>query len=127
MWKWRLTLGSIGALLFAVAGVSAYQAHKYGPTMPDPNPRFIRRIHSDKANRLGDTDFLCETAYCNDSDKYVGIQTHSAYIDGGHMLAGVAAGKVMFIDGSKGATRHKENDDEKTKLPRRAAGAGARS
>ena len=74
-------------LCLMAIGVFAYIK---APPAPPLAPEFIKIIHMKPANPLGDQDFDCQTQYCNDSDKYIGMQTRSRYQDRWHAMAGLA-------------------------------------
>jgi hypothetical protein len=75
--------------IWCLVAIGVY-AYTKAPPAPMVAPEFIQVGHLNPANPLGDRDFVCQTQYCNDSDKYVGLQTHRFYPDRFHLLAGLA-------------------------------------
>ena len=89
VWKIRLFLGAFAAIVL-VAGIPII---RHLPSMPAPQYKFIKQVHWDRRNAVGDEDFVCETERCDPGQRFIGVQTHDVYTDAGHAMAGVPTGQ----------------------------------
>jgi hypothetical protein len=99
------------ACIWSLIAIGVY-AYSKAPPAPQVAPEFIQIGHLNPANPLGDRDFVCQTQYCNDSDKYVGLQSHSRYQDRWHLLAGLAVpGKATLLSNWGTPVPHRQRRD----------------
>lgn len=69
--------------------------------------KFIKMIHKDYPNKIGDIDFVCEDWIaemntCNTRGKFIGFQTHDVYLNAGYALAGMPSGaRAQFVRSGK--------------------------
>ena len=102
MWKLRVIF-AVGA--FGLFGYAAYVVPKLPPNPPVPRS-FQQHIRSNKPNPRGDREWLCETAYCNPDDRYIGLKTHLLYQGLKNVSRGVAIREIgLWRVDSKGNIR----------------------